>query len=118
MLELSGDTAAVGWGLNWGLAGKPGGDLVFTSGALIGKCRRIVSGDSTGDCSPAATFCSKTFVGVEQSDGIEAGVELEDVGWDDLDGVLASSESAAESQTSSPRSNAFILTPATQCVSK
>ena len=94
MLEVSGDTSAAGGGLGLycGVAGNPGGDLgldLAATKALAASERRRSEGDSTGDLNPSSSFCSNIRVGVEHTDGIEAGEEVtdDDDGREDLGGV-------------------------------
>ena len=94
MLEVSGDTSAAGGGLGQycGVAGNPGGDLgldLAAIKALAASERRRSEGDSTGDLNPSSSFCSNIRVGVEHTEGIEAGEEDtdDDDGREDLGGV-------------------------------
>ena len=94
MLEVSGDTSAAGGGLGLycGVAGDPGGDLgldLAATKALAASERRRSEGDSTGDLNPSSSFCSNIRVGVEHTEGIEAGEEDtdDDDGREDLGGV-------------------------------
>ena len=61
---------------------------------LTASERRRSVGDSTGDLTPSANFCSRILVGVEQSEGRLAGVEDVELGV--LDDSLGGGEKAPE----------------------
>ena len=102
--------AGGGLGLYCGVAAKPGGDLglvLAATKALAASERRMSDGDSTGDRAPSSSFCSSIRVGVEHSDGMEAGVVDPE---EDDDGFLGGVVTASDEE---PPSRAMVLIPAT-----